>query len=166
MPLLKLHGSTNWAYPGGRGGKLRIFDSYERLRASGYAPELVPPTWRKSFDGPLAYVWQQALEQISRATRLVVIGFSMPPTDLHFKYLLAAGLRENISLREIVFVNPDGASVEERARQLFGDLSRRPSVRMIQTDMKNFVSQGALLGAIASIGRTMHRSIQQLMHTY
>ena len=31
----------------------------------------------------------------------------MPPTDLHFKYLLAAGLRNNISLREIAFVNPD-----------------------------------------------------------
>ena len=166
VELLELHGSANWVYPGGRGGKLRIFDSYERLHTAGYIPELVPPTWRKSFDGPLTHVWRRALEQISRATRLVVIGFSMPPTDLHFKYLLAAGLRENISLREIVFVNPDCQSVEVRARALFGDLDRRPRARLVQTDTKNFVGQGELPTTVASVGRTIHRSIQQVFHSY
>jgi len=37
----------------------------------------------------------------------VIIGFSIPPTDIHFKYLLAAGLQENISLRKIYCVNTD-----------------------------------------------------------
>jgi len=35
-----------------------------------------------------------------------VLGFSMPPTDTHFRYLLTAGLQENISLRKFFFVNP------------------------------------------------------------
>ena len=30
----------------------------------------------------------------------------MPPTDTHFKYLLIAGLQNNISLRKLLFVNP------------------------------------------------------------
>lgn len=40
----------------------------------------------------------------------------MPETDLHFRYLLAAGLQQNAWLRTIVFVNPDAAGLEARAR--------------------------------------------------
>jgi len=106
------------------------------------------------------------MSQISRATRLIVMGFSMPPTDLHFKYLLAAGLRENISLREILFVNPSKEVIEQRAIELFGDLQRRPTVRIAQIQAVNFIGQGELSGAMASVGRTMHGSIQQVYHHF
>ena len=42
----------------------------------------------------------------------------MPRTDLHFKYLLAAGMQDNFSLREIVFVDPAEEVVRTRAREL------------------------------------------------
>jgi hypothetical protein len=42
----------------------------------------------------------------------------MPPTDLHFRYLLAAGIRENISLRQIIFVDPSPA-IPTRAAEMF-----------------------------------------------
>ena len=67
---------------------------------------LVPPTWRKVFGEQLSAVWEGAVRALSAATRIVVIGFSMPPTDTHFKYLLIAGLQSNISLRKLLFVNP------------------------------------------------------------
>jgi hypothetical protein len=51
-------------------------------------------------------VWSQAIEKLKTATRIIVIGYSLPPTDAHFRFLLAAGLQENISLNKIVFVNP------------------------------------------------------------
>jgi hypothetical protein len=39
---------------------------------------------------------------------------------MHFKYLLAAGLHKNLSLRQVLFVNLDTESViERRARNLF-----------------------------------------------
>jgi hypothetical protein len=60
-------------------------------------------------------VWTQALIALREATRIVIIGFSLPPTDVHFKYLLAAGLRDNISLRKIIFVNPDEQGLRRRA---------------------------------------------------
>jgi len=47
------------------------------------------------------------VEALTNATRIVIIGFSIPPTDIHFKYLLAAGLQENISLRKIYCFNPE-----------------------------------------------------------
>lgn len=164
--VLKLHGSTNWAYPRQRGTRMTVFSSYDHIRMEKYIPELVPPTWHKSFEGPLSHVWQQALAAISRATRLVVIGFSMPPTDLHFKYLIAAALRENISLREILFVNPDQATVEQRAGTLFGDLARRPTVRFAATDIARFVTQGELQNTVASVGRLIHHSIQHVQPHY
>ena len=70
-------------------------------------PVLVPPTWKKILGGPLEGIWDAAVHSLETATRIVIIGFSIPPTDMHFKYLLAAGLHKNVSLRQILFVNPD-----------------------------------------------------------
>lgn len=166
LKLLKLHGSTNWAFPERQGQQLEIFRTYEEVRASGYAPALVPPTWRKSFDGPLVHVWQEALTQISMATRIVIIGFSVPTTDLHFKYLLAAGLRANISLRQIVFVNPDREGIERRAKDLFGDLERRPSVKILATPARTFIGEGRLAQNASSVGRTLHGAIRNVFQSY
>lgn len=113
LKLLKLHGSVNWAHleQAKQGaGKLTIFDSYDAVRAANAVPDLIPPTWRKVFDGNLEGVWDNAIDAIKSATRIFVIGFSVPETDNHFKYLLASGLQDNISLRDVVFVNPDAAS--------------------------------------------------------
>jgi hypothetical protein len=52
------------------------------------------------------------------ATRVVVIGFSFRPTDAHFKYLLAAGLMENSSLRRIIVVNPHASTLAPRIRSV------------------------------------------------
>ena len=126
IKLLKLHGSVNWAHleQAKRGsGKLAIYDSYDAVRAAKAIPELIPPTWRKVFDGNLEGVWNDAIEAIKSATRIIIIGFSVPETDNHFKYLLAAGLQSNISLRDIVFVNQDGS---EAFKSRIGGLFTNP----------------------------------------
>jgi hypothetical protein len=160
VALLKLHGSVNWALADGHAGPLTVYKSYENVRRARAIPELVPPTWRKSFTGPLSGVWSHALKRISQATRVIVIGFSMPPTDVHFKYLLAAGLRENVSLREIVFVNPDSDTIAARSRELFGDLTRRPHIRILPIGTSEFTNQGTLDSHVWSIARPMHPDIQ------
>lgn len=118
VPVLKLHGSTNWGSRQGKGRAFTVFRSYENVRASGIAPEIVPPTWDKVFEKQLIYVWEAAIHAIENATRIVVIGFSIPQTDMHFKYLMAAGLKQSISLREIMFVNPNADELKERATEL------------------------------------------------
>jgi hypothetical protein len=85
------------------------------VRALGKPPVLVPPTWRKDFSGHFSEVWNAAVGAVRTATRLCVIGFSLPETDVHFRYLLAAGLQENISLRRISFADPSPEQVEQRA---------------------------------------------------
>jgi hypothetical protein len=63
-------------------------------------------------------MWDEGLKVLSSATRLVIIGFSMQPADAYIKYFLAAGLQENISLREIVFIDPAVDQIRDRLRHL------------------------------------------------
>ena len=100
------------------------------------------------------------LRRAGRAPELV------PPTDLHFEYLLAGGLRQNISLREVVFVNPDRTTIEQRAKELFGDLNRRPIVRIVESKAAQFVGQGMLPTTTWSIGRPLHTGIQSVAHPF
>lgn len=106
IPVLKMHGSLNWSHDSSS-GSINIFQNYDELAASALMPELVPPTWKKVFENSIESVWDDAIEKLNTATRIIIIGFSMPETDMHFKYLLAAGLKRNISLRKVLFVNPD-----------------------------------------------------------
>jgi hypothetical protein len=143
--VLKLHGSVNWAIPGGAGPKLTFYGSYDDIRERGLTPALAPPTWRKDFDGQLSDVWEAAVRSLRTATRIVILGYSIPQTDLHFKYLLGAGLQENISLRKVLFVNPDLAQPDEADQlkaRLFGVLGeqhfRRGLIEFVPEKTSNF----------------------------
>lgn len=119
--LLKIHGSVSWALPGKRGQKLTPFDTYDQVRQAQLVPVIVPPTWKK---GSMKYVddaWSGAVAAIEQATRVFIVGCSLPATDVHFRYLMAAGLRNNISLRSIYFVNPaaDEDAVRQRVMSIF-----------------------------------------------
>ena len=106
IPVYKLHGSVNWARMS-KVNLIEVLKNYDDPSNGLRKPELLPPTWKKVFKNEIESVWQEAIGKLNRATRIIIIGFSMPPTDMHFKYLLAAGLKKNISLRQILFVNPD-----------------------------------------------------------
>jgi hypothetical protein len=159
LQVLKLHGSVNWVNfpeylssseekarpalgqeedwelePGPLGP--RVFGDYSELRNKGFSPLLLPPTWRKDLgtDQYARYnfssVWDGAVAALRTATNVIILGYSVPPTDLHFRYLLAAGLQDNISLRRILFVNPaledkPGNAAEKRRleEQLIGHLA-------------------------------------------
>ena len=125
VSLMKLHGSINWAEDFRKKDKeqrlFHIFTSYADipayhihfniLAADNDSKELVltPPVWDKGTTQghrPLLGVWSEAIKSLKTATRIIIIGYSLPPTDAHFRYLLAAGLKDNISLNKIIFINP------------------------------------------------------------
>lgn len=137
LPVLKLHGSVNWGTTRSNPERLKVFGNYMELRQTDYSPVLVPPTWRKVFGGALNQVWERARQAISDATRIIVIGFSIPQTDMHFKYLLAAGLRDNISLRQIYFINPDENLKENVFRIFRPELEARGIVQVQPKIMTN-----------------------------
>jgi len=120
--VLKLHGSVNWGINrvSETESTLSVYLTYKELLEDGKHPYLLPPTWRKVFAGALAQVLIRALDAIRDASRIIIIGSSLAPTDLYFKYLLAGGLRDNISLRDIFFVTQgDYSSLEQNVLELF-----------------------------------------------
>lgn len=142
--VLKLHGSVNWGKRNNESGRaFTIYGSYGELRGAQATPQIVPPTWSKVFADQLQYVWDASIRALETATRIVVIGFSIPETDLHFKYLLAAGLKKSISLRELIFVNPDIASVEVRARRLLrNDYISDGRIRLLGKKLGEYIESG------------------------
>jgi hypothetical protein len=137
IPVLKLHGSVNWATVA-ENKRLSVFGTYEEVRGQKLSPLLVPPTWRKDPAVQLSNVWDGAVSALRSATNVIIIGYSIPPTDQHFKYLLAAGLRDNISLRKVYFINPEAAALEKR----IGTVLRRglPVVALIERDTNSTLS--------------------------
>ena len=128
--------------------KIAIFPSYERLREQAYTPILTPPTWQKTFSGYLSAVRDAVVAELRTATRIVIIGYSMPPTDQHFRFLLSAGLQDNISLRKVLFVNPalkDPAYEKLLKDRLFGlfrqELFDRRTIELVPKDTREFFSE-------------------------
>jgi len=138
VPLLKLHGSTNWAICECNqihvlGQKATadpaMFRSKRcsRCQKAGLRLLLVPPSWDKSeYSEIMRPVWSKAVKALKTATRICVIGYSMPETDAFFKFLLALGLAENDRLYKLIVVDllPGGQSprqengIEDRWRRM------------------------------------------------
>lgn len=94
---------------------------------------------------------------------MIVLAFSIPPTDLHFKYLLAAGRQENYSLREIVFVNPGMELVKDRCKNLFANQAHNAAkLRFIDSTVESFIGQGTSEDRVWSISHPVPESIQGL----
>ena len=112
--LLKLHGSLNWGVcedeACGSGVTMRedfgeLPDSLGKTHCNYHGedtrrkliPLIVPPSWLKAPHGHnLRRVWGRAQLELRRASALIVIGHSLPATDVYFRHFLglAVGRRD------------------------------------------------------------------------
>ncbi|HKV38432.1 MAG TPA: hypothetical protein VJX67_04400 [Blastocatellia bacterium] len=120
---------------------------------------MIPPTWHKVFSSALWGIWGKAVDAIRTATRLIIIGFSMPPSDTHFKYLLAAGLRDNISLQSVIFVNP---KADHLRTNIFSILREELDGGLVQ--LKQFAAERLILvpGGLSAVGRRYMNAFPRL----
>lgn len=80
-------------------------------------PHMVTMARGKAGDlGPLRAIWRDAYGAISRARRLEIVGYSMPPDDIEIRTLLRAGVQRGQSLDEVMVRNPT-PEVHVRVRQ-------------------------------------------------
>jgi hypothetical protein len=104
-----------------------IHDSYEDFGAK-QSPLVVPPTWKKGNLAPMfAEIWRGARDALAKATRICIIGYSMPRTDPYFHHLMASALAENDGLYRLDVINVNRAStspgpIERRYRRVFEPL--------------------------------------------
>lgn len=104
MRLLKLHGSVNWLIcrgcdaAGSRRERVSVLDRPYVPLVRKKCPScrqrygelaLVPPIYGKSGEaGYLVDVWKKARAELREATRLIIIGYSLPASDLEARSLL------------------------------------------------------------------------------
>lgn len=109
IQLLKVHGSLNWKRSAQNPAVIALReDAYEDgSRASN---EVVPPVWNKrvSDDKVLSEIWKGARDSLRSGPVLVVIGYSVPETDLLSQVLLRVATSESgKNLSHLIMVNPD-----------------------------------------------------------
>lgn len=115
--LLKVHGSMNWNRK--EDGDIELVQDLSDV--SDLKGSIIPPTWFKDIESyPFKQIWKKAREEVRKARIIVVIGYSVPETDLFSRSLfkVEAGSkdkREKLDL--VVLVNPD-----PEARRRFIDL--------------------------------------------
>jgi hypothetical protein len=112
LPLiLKLHGSSNWRMKqkGGEDcievrtqawGDLDPKPGYRGHLGEGVTFPIFLPFWEKRIEkGPWLPIWQTAFARLQQSDRLIVWGYSLPPTDVKAQHLFAIALsRKPVSL--------------------------------------------------------------------
>jgi len=83
---------------------------------------IIPPTWNKTEHYKyISNVWHHAAKELSEAENIFVIGYSLPESDLFFRYLFALGTVGNTPLKRFWVFNPDNSEeIKSRYRSLLG----------------------------------------------
>jgi len=115
VKLYKLHGSLHFKVR--EGGKVKLKSRPYTKQIGQLKFTIIPPEYHKAYDeGVFRGLWSQAGLAIHRANSIVLIGYSLPPADLHSTALLRVSVK-NDSLKSIVVVNPD-KDARQRARSV------------------------------------------------
>ena len=144
--LLKPHGSLNW-FEEEQGKFLKDSKRVQIFKSKGndavyaflefrapisskdriYTPLIIPPVYLKNFEKPVfKALWKNCTSVLSKAKRIVFLGYSMPSADLHAQFIMRSGFhnQEDGELgkggkrstatggAEVIIVNPDRAAAE------------------------------------------------------
>jgi len=159
-PFLKLHGSLGWFVHSGyridgerltadenvKEGKTVLRRSSARLNMPeidySYAEVLLPliltPVLNKPYDEHPVFqtIWAEARKKLEKCHKLVIGGYSFPPTDFHVRRLLREAFCEH-QLEELCVINPD-TSVVPLAKEL---CNYQGSV-LVCSNLEEFIKKG------------------------
>ncbi len=102
--LLKLHGSVNWVLD--NTNKVRLKPRPYVVRTKSGRPSfekisILPPGWNKRIDkNPYKQFWRLARRKLEECESLVIIGYSLPETDLLARALFAEAVRSREARNE------------------------------------------------------------------
>ncbi len=151
VSIIKLHGSINWAVCE-KCGKTMIREPDSKLEQLDCAscnlalrPLLIPPSWNKAGSDSLgadvaATLWSAAADELAHATRICVIGYSIPETDAFFRYLLTLALSRNYHLHSLSVIDPSSA-VDAKFQELLEPIFRERRYSYFNTGIEIALSQ-------------------------
>jgi SIR2-like domain len=99
IDILKLHGSLNFP----KGGPS---DPIPPVLAVD-DPLIMPPIFSKmEYGKSLNKAWLTALKRLRKTKNVIIVGYSLPSTDIYMQYFLKAGLGPNVNLNKIFVFDP------------------------------------------------------------
>jgi hypothetical protein len=91
---------------------------------------VVPPLWQKSFENPPFHeAWMAAREQLTSTKALLVLGYSLPLTDVYTQAMLRIDVQP---LDFLLIANPDPGARDRIRRVLRSAIST--STRVVEVD--------------------------------
>jgi hypothetical protein len=102
VDILKLHGSLNFA----RRKEAETSSFPHAITKSIAEPFILPPIFNKMTNGAPTAMWQSGLEKLRAAKNIVIVGYSLPQTDIYMQYFLKAALGPNLNLNKIFVFDP------------------------------------------------------------
>ncbi len=98
IDLLKLHGSLNFPTKKNN-NKISLTRPVEN-------PYILPPVFNKSFPDSGQKTWKAALDALRNAKNVIIVGYSLPITDIYMQYFFKAGIGPNTDLNKIIVFDP------------------------------------------------------------
>ena len=121
LPYLKLHGSLNWdrnifSEPFDRHG-CPVIPSGHPTQAVEH-PLILPPVFNKTDSPKINSVWKAALSILRHAKNIVIVGYSLPKTDIYMQYFLKSAVGPNSDLQKIIVFDPVLFRGDEKTAQM------------------------------------------------
>jgi hypothetical protein len=101
IEILKLHGSLNFPKP-----RVKFDEESYNFIESLEDPQILPPISNKMSDNMSDDLWRIALQRLRRTKNVVIVGYSLPRTDIYMQYFLKAALGPNMDLNRISVFDP------------------------------------------------------------
>lgn len=157
MKLSKLHGSVNWFRCSNCGCIIIVEkepytdyllqDNRVKCLACGQASEngssllhteIITPTMIKSIDSQIyRNIWKSASETLTRAEKIIFLGYSLPISDFELRYLLFKSINVDAKIDVVLYHNDDPAKIPPEASYLYDLL---PEKRYYELFPKNKIS--------------------------
>ncbi|MFI5096086.1 MAG: SIR2 family protein [Candidatus Acidiferrales bacterium] len=127
LSLLKLHGSLNWeSYPNGTAIRLKpkpYLVSTRNGKTRFEKISILAPGWKKPIDkNPYKKFWREARLQLEKCKTLIILGYSLPETDLLAQSLIAEVVRTRAARNELIrqlHLADHNETVKERFIRMF-----------------------------------------------
>jgi hypothetical protein len=100
VEILKLHGSLNFP------ARKDKSDKTGTLTNSVNDPYILPPIFNKLTANDSRKSWEVAMSHLRSSKNIIIVGYSLPRTDIYMQYFLKAALGPNVNLNRIVVFDP------------------------------------------------------------
>ncbi|MBL7152452.1 MAG: hypothetical protein ISS79_01955 [Phycisphaerae bacterium] len=113
IEILKLHGSLNFP-------RTKPKESVSLVHPVD-DPFILPPMINKmSSTKPITKMWATAIQRLRTAKNVIIVGYSLPQTDIYMQYFLKAALGPNLNLNRIYVFDPVLFRDDETSEEMMG----------------------------------------------